>query len=80
MRTSVATAILIAAIALSAMAASLTIYAQAIGLTVSTDKTTYRPGEKVVVSGIAPANTPVAISTINPNGVEVDLQLVTSDS
>jgi uncharacterized protein YoxC len=67
----------IAMIALLAVAAIVP-YAQA--LTVSTDKTSYRPGEVVRVSGTAPANTPVGVSIVNPNGIEVDFKIVTSDA
>ncbi len=53
------------------------IAAQAI--TVATDKHIYIPGETVIVSGTAPANSWVGISVVNPAGKEVDYKMVQAD-
>ena len=49
-------------------------------LTVTTNKDIYSPGETIIVSGNAVANTDVTIKLLNPNGELVDINYVTSSS
>jgi len=65
-----------AVLMLIAVVAVVPVYAQT--LTVSTDKTTYLPGETVVVSGQAPPGQTVMVTIINPDGKEVDVKTATA--
>jgi prefoldin subunit 5 len=49
-------------------------------LTVTTDKNVYSPGETIIVSGNAVANTDVTVKLLNPNGELVDISFVTSSA
>jgi prefoldin subunit 5 len=49
-------------------------------LTVTTDKNVYSPGETIIVSGNAVANTDVTVKLLNPNGELVDINFVTSSA
>jgi len=69
-------AIIAAILMLIAAVAVVPLYAQA--LTVSTDKTTYLPGETVIVSGQAPLGQTVMVTIINPDGKEVDVKTATA--
>ena len=48
-------------------------------ITVNTDKDVYRPGEVVVITGTAPANSYVSITVTGPKG-DVDFTIVKSDA
>ena len=71
--------VLPALLAIMVVVGSIT-FAQGAAISVTTDKEIYRPGETVVISGTAPANTYVSISVISPSGVEVDFKIVKSDA
>jgi prefoldin subunit 5 len=49
-------------------------------LTVTTDKNVYSPGETIIVSGNAVANTDVTVKLLNPNGELVDINFATSSA
>jgi len=49
-------------------------------LTVTTDKNVYSPGETIIVSGNAVANTDVTVKLLNPNGELVDISFATSSA
>jgi len=50
-----------------------------VAITVSTDKDVYRPGEVVVITGTAPANSYISITVTGPKG-DVDFKIVKSDA
>jgi peptidoglycan hydrolase CwlO-like protein len=52
--------------------------AMAATLTVTTNANVYAPGETILVSGSALANTDVTVQLLNPNGQLVDIDYVTS--
>jgi len=54
--------------------------AMAATLTVTTNADVYAPGETIVVSGSAVANTDVTVQLLNPNSQLVDIDYVTSGS
>jgi len=47
-------------------------------LTVTTDKDSYAPGDTIVVTGSAAANTDVTIQLLNPDNQLVDIDYMTS--
>lgn len=59
---------------------SMPLLASAQALTVSVSKTTYIPGETLVVSGSAPAGSYVGVSIVSPEGKEVDYKQVVAGS
>ncbi|MCS7111572.1 MAG: carboxypeptidase regulatory-like domain-containing protein [Ignisphaera sp.] len=64
------------AIVLLTLVVVVAVHTQAQALTVRTDRPSYLPGDTVVASGTAPANSWVGVSIMNPAGKEIDFKLV----